>query len=294
MRTATLAAATLLLSLAGTAAAQDAPAPPWLTDFEMAKRAAKQDAKVVLAAFVGSDWCGYSIRQQQEVFDKPAFADWARKNAVLLLVDFPNAKELPAEQREHNRELARLCGVRGYPTMVVLDATGKQLGSLRYAPGGVRHWIERADEVLALGKPQPPTARGDWTSDYDAALQKARQEQKRLLVNFTGSDWCPYCIRLKEEIFSKPEFVAWAKQHVVLVELDFPRRKKLPEALVEQNKKLQEQFGIEGFPTVVFVGADGKEVSRLGYEGGGPTPWIAAAERELGLKPKDDKAPVGR
>lgn len=294
MRIVPFAAALLLLSPCGTARAQDATAPTWLTDFETAKATAKKDGKVIVAAFVGSDWCGYSIRQQQEVFDTAAFATWARQHAVLLRVDFPNATPLSSAQRDHNRELARLYGVRGYPTVVVTDALGKQLGTLRWAPGGVRHWIERADEVLALGKPQPPAARGDWTTDYAAALQKAKQEQKRLLVNFTGSDWCPYCIRLKDEIFSKPEFVAWAKQHVVLVELDFPRKKKLPEALAEQNKKLQEQFGIEGFPTVVFVGADGKEVSRLGYERGGPAPWIAAAERELGLQPKDGKAPAGR
>lgn len=276
------------------AAADPAPAaaptaasgPVWLTDFEQAKAAAKKDGKAIVAAFVGSDWCGYSMRMQKEVFDKPAFGKWAAANAVLLQVDFPLA-ELPAAQRAHNRDLARLYGVRGYPTIVLLDSAGKQIGLLRHAPGGVRNWIERADEQLAASKPVPPTEKLEWLTDYEAAKQRAKEQQKPLLVNFTGSDWCVFCIRLKNEIFSKPEFAAWAKEHVVLVELDFPRKKKLPKELAEQNEKLQEQFAVEGFPTVVFVGADGKEISRTGYERGGPTPWLAAAARELGLTGKE-------
>lgn len=261
--------------------------PVWLTDLEQAKAAAKKDGKAIVAAFVGSDWCGYSMRMQKEVFDQKKFATWAAANAVLLRVDFPLG-ELPAAQRAHNRDLARLYGVRGYPTIVLLDSAGKQIGLLRHAPGGVRNWIERADEQLAASKPVPPTEKLEWLTDYEAAKQRAQEQQKPLLVNFTGSDWCVYCIRLKNEIFGKPEFAAWAKQHVVLVELDFPRKKKLPKELAEQNQKLQDQFAVEGFPTVVFVGADGKEISRTGYERGGPTPWIAAVERELGIAKKDD------
>lgn len=260
--------------------------PVWLTDFEQAKAAAKKDGKAIVAAFVGSDWCGYSMRMQKEVFDKPAFGQWAATNAVLLRVDFPLG-ELPAAQRAHNRDLARLYGVRGYPTIVLLDAAGKQIGLLRHAPGGVRNWIERADEQLAASKPMPPAEKLEWLTDYEAAKRRAQEQKKPLLVNFTGSDWCVFCIRLKNEIFAKPEFAAWAKEHVVLVELDFPRKKKLPKELAEQNEKLQEQFAVEGFPTVVFVGTDGKEISRTGYERGGPTPWLAAAERELGIAKKD-------
>ena len=267
-------------------AATTTNSPSWFTDFEQAKAAAKKDGKAIVAAFVGSDWCGYSMRMQKEVFDQAAFATWAAANAVLLRVDFPLG-ELPAAQRAHNRDLARLYGVRGYPTVVLLDATGKQIGLLRQAPGGVRNWIERADEQLAASKPVPPGEKLEWLTDYEAAKQRAQEQKKPLLVNFTGSDWCVFCIRLKNEIFGKPEFAAWAKEHVVLVELDFPRKKKLPKELAEQNEKLQEQFAVEGFPTVVFVGADGKEISRTGYERGGPKPWLAAVEKELGIVRKD-------
>lgn len=256
--------------------------PQWLTDLETAKATARQQNKPIVAAFVGSDWCGYSIRQQKEVFDKPAFAKWAAEKAVLLKVDFP-LQELPAAQRDHNRDLKHLYGVRGYPTVVLLDSAGKQFGLLRYAPGGVRHWIERADEQLAQNQPKAPGERLDWKTDYAAALRLAKEQKKRVLVNFTGSDWCVFCHRLQAEIFARPEFSAWAKEHVVLVELDFPRNKKLPAELVEQNEKLQEQFSVEGFPTVVFVDADGKELTRTGYERGGVAPWLASVNRELGI-----------
>jgi len=268
-------------------AAKARTGPVWLTDFETAKATAKQQNKPIVAAFVGSDWCGYSIRQQKEVFDRPAFAKWAAEKAVLLMVDFP-LQQLPAAQHEANRELKHLYGVRGYPTVVLLDSAGKQFGLLRYAPGGVRHWIERAEDQLAQHQPQPPGERLVWQTDYAAALRTAKEQHKRVLVNFTGSDWCVYCRRLQAEIFSRAEFVAWAKEHVVLVELDFPRNKKLPKELAEQNEKLQEQFSVEGFPTVVFLDADGKELTRTGYERGGAAPWLANVARELGLAPADE------
>lgn len=268
-------------------AAQARTGPVWLTDFETAKATAKQQNKPIVAAFVGSDWCGYSIRQQKEVFDRPAFAKWAAEKAVLLKVDFP-LQELPAAQRDHNRDLKHLFGVRGYPTVVLLDSAGKQFGLLRYAPGGVRHWLERAEDQLAQHQPQPPGERLVWQTDYAAALRTAKEQQKRVLVNFTGSDWCVYCKRLQAEVFSRAEFVAWAKEHVVLVELDFPRNKKLPAELTEQNEKLQEQFSVEGFPTVVFVDADGKELTRTGYERGGVAPWLANVSRELGIAPASE------
>jgi len=288
---ATPSPATTPTPVANTPAPAASPAPTtngpvWLTDFEQAKAAAKKDGKVVVAAFVGSDWCGYSKRMQTEVFEQPAFATWAAANAVLLLVDFP-LRELPPAQLAHNRDLARLYGVRGYPTVVLLDANGKQIGLLRHAAGGLTHWLAQADEQLAASKPAPAGEKLTWLTDYDAAKKLAQEQKKPLLVNFTGSDWCVFCIRLKNEIFAKPEFSAWAKEHVVLVELDFPRKKKLPKELAEQNERLQEQFGVEGFPTVVFVGADGKEISRTGYERGGPKPWLTAVEKELGIASKD-------
>lgn len=114
-----------------------------------------------------------------------------------------------------------------------------------------------------------------------------------VLADFTGSDWCGWCIKLKDEVFSKPEFEEWAKEHVVLLELDFPKQKQLSDELKKQHEELRKEFGIDGFPTIVFMDAKGKKVGKSGYVAGGPAAWIAAAEKELGIKSKP-KAKKGK
>ncbi|MDX2185693.1 MAG: thioredoxin family protein [Opitutaceae bacterium] len=108
-----------------------------------------------------------------------------------------------------------------------------------------------------------------WTTDYQAALAKAKAENKLVLLDFTGSDWCGWCKRLDKEVFSQQEFKDFTQDRFVLVELDFPRKKKLDEATQKQNFELQDQFKIEGYPTIIIVDGDGKEIERLGYEEGG-------------------------
>ena len=116
-----------------------------------------------------------------------------------------------------------------------------------------------------------------WTEDYAAALKKAKAEKKLVLLDFTGSDWCPWCIKIDKEVFAKPEFAKYAKDHLVLVKVDFPRRRKLSAEQKAANAKLQQQFKVRGFPTLVVVNADGKEIWRQpGYRPGGPKAFIAS------------------
>ena len=96
-----------------------------------------------------------------------------------------------------------------------------------------------------------PAVRGEeglWQTDFSAAKAKAKSEKKFLLVDFTGSDWCIWCKRLKAEVFDKDEFQNEAPKHFVLVELDFPSTKKLPDELKQQNETLQKKYEIHGFP----------------------------------------------
>ena len=104
------------------------------------------------------------------------------------------------------------------------------------------------------------------------------------MLFFTGSDWCGWCIRLQTEVFKKPEFATWAKDNVVLVELDFPRRTALSAELTAQNNELQQFFAVQGYPTVWFVNAttnDGKvnfdKLGSTGYLAGGPEIWLNVA-----------------
>jgi len=113
-----------------------------------------------------------------------------------------------------------------------------------------------------------------WGTDFEAAKEEAAERGVPILVDFTGSDWCGWCIRLKEEVFEKDAFIEYAKEHLVLLELDFPMRKELPEALREQNEKLRERFQIRGFPTILLLDAEGEELARTGYQAGGPDNYI--------------------
>jgi len=106
----------------------------------------------------------------------------------------------------------------------------------------------------------------EWLTDYQKALDTAKAEKKLVMVDFTGSDWCGWCMKLKKEVFTQPEFQKFAKEHLVLLEVDFPQRKELPAATKAQNDKLAKEFKIEGYPTIVLLDPAGKEVDRGGYE----------------------------
>ena len=89
-----------------------------------------------------------------------------------------------------------------------------------------------------------------WYTDLMQANELSKSTHKPLFAFFTGSDWCVWCWKLQNDVFSKREFIDWAKKNVVLVELDFPRRKTLSPALTEQNNSLQQTFQVQGYPTI--------------------------------------------
>jgi protein disulfide-isomerase len=122
-------------------------------------------------------------------------------------------------------------------------------------------------------------AKPGWLTDFKKAQGEAKAGKKLLLVDFTGSDWCGWCIRLDREVFSKPEFQEYASKNLVLLEIDFPRTMELSAELKAQNQQLAEEFGIQGFPTVVVMDSDGKPVGVLGYTPGGPAAFIAQLDK---------------
>ena len=132
--------------------------------------------------------------------------------------------------------------------------------------------------VLALVRVN--AAEIEWQTDVPKAVTQAKTEKKLVMLDFTGSDWCIYCVKLNQEVFSKPEFVAYAKKNLVAVEVDFPRRKKLSDAQQQANDALAKKYEIPGYPTIIVLDGDGKKVGQLEYEpGGGPTAFIAALEK---------------
>ena len=122
-------------------------------------------------------------------------------------------------------------------------------------------------------------AKPGWLTSLEQAQKEAQAKNRLLLMDFTGSDWCGWCIMLDKEVFSKPEFKEYASKNLVLLELDFPRAKKMPPEVTEQNEKLAVKYGIQGFPTVVVFDSAGKPLGALGYQAGGPQAFIAELEK---------------
>jgi thioredoxin-related protein len=122
-----------------------------------------------------------------------------------------------------------------------------------------------------------------WDDDYEKALAKAKAENKMVLLDFTGSDWCSWCMKLDKEVFSKKEFKDYAKENLVLVEVDFPNAKRQTKKLKEQNEKLKAEHSIKGYPTIVVLNSEGNKIGQLGYMPGGPAPFI---EKLNGFKAK--------
>lgn len=121
----------------------------------------------------------------------------------------------------------------------------------------------------------------NWSSDYKVALKKSAKEGRPVLLDFTGSDWCIWCHRLHDEVFDQPEFRDYAQQNLILVQVDFPQHKKLPNDLIKQNFSLQSEFSVEGYPTIVIVDSTGKELGRLGYMEGGAKTFVRSLQRLL-------------
>jgi thioredoxin-related protein len=134
--------------------------------------------------------------------------------------------------------------------------------------------------VVAAAPPpaEKPRVRAEytWLTDFASAKQQAANENKKMLLDFTGSDWCYFCKKLDAEVLSTPTFKDFAKDYV-LVRVDFPRSHELPPDLKNQNKALAQQYRINGFPTVVELSSSGQEIARQnGYHpGSGPQAYIA-------------------
>lgn len=105
-------------------------------------------------------------------------------------------------------------------------------------------------------------AKEGWGEDMAKAKAEALASKKYLFLDFTGSDWCSWCKKIDKDIFAKEEFMTLAKEKLVLVEVDFPEGKTLPAAVKSQNEALKQTFKVQGFPTLVLLSPEGKEVRR--------------------------------
>ncbi len=244
----------------------------WLGSETDALAKAKETSKPVLLS-ITSDDTESSTKLKTEIFASDEFTKWAAEKVVLAQVNLTT-------DREVGEELMKRFELKGLPAVIFLDAEGKDLGHSGYMTGAKpKDWIADANQKLRAAKG------GDdgWLTDYKEAQKRARAEGKLILADFTGSDWCSFCIKLHDETFDTQDFKDWASANVVLLVVDHPRSKELPAAEKAQNDKLDKDFPAGGFPNVVFIDGKGKKKGEIG----GYKPhdeWMKAAKQIAGNK----------
>ena len=124
------------------------------------------------------------------------------------------------------------------------------------------------------GQSASTTGNLNWTSNLEKAIEQAKKENKAVLVNFTGSDWCIWCKRLSAEVFQQKEFETYAKDNLVLVMLDFPKNIEQTQETKSYNNMLAQKYGIQGFPTILIFNNQGKMVAQTGYQPGGASNYV--------------------
>lgn len=124
-----------------------------------------------------------------------------------------------------------------------------------------------------------------WIHDYDQAIKDSKKYNRPILINFTGSDWCGWCIRLKKEVFSKSVFKNYASKNLILLELDFPRRKSQSPKIKKQNNNLAKKYRIRGYPTIILINEKGDIIARTGYRRGGADKYVKHLKELISQKP---------
>jgi thioredoxin-related protein len=127
---------------------------------------------------------------------------------------------------------------------------------------------------------QVMAAEAVWLNDLPKAQAEAKTEKKIVLMDFTGSDWCPACIALRKKVLDSKEFQEYATKNVVLMEVDFPQDHKQSDALRKANDNLLQKYNVDAYPTLIILDSNGKEIGRqVGYDGGSPATVIATLQK---------------
>ena len=125
------------------------------------------------------------------------------------------------------------------------------------------------------------TSSHDWKTSFSESVQLSADSGKPILAFFTGSNWCGWCKVLNSKILETPVFVEWAKENVIMLELDFPTDYEQSQEIKDQNQQLQKMYGITGFPTIIVMDANGKPILQLGYEDVSPDVYAAKIESAI-------------
>lgn len=134
--------------------------------------------------------------------------------------------------------------------------------------------------VFASGK--------EWLTNLEDAMKLSQKTGKPILVDFSGSDWCGWCIKLDREVFSQKAFKDFAKENLILVMIDFPRKSNMTPKQKKANRALSEKYNIEGFPTVLLLDGKGKVIVRTGYQDGGAKKYVEYLKSKMPVKKTEE------
>jgi len=133
-----------------------------------------------------------------------------------------------------------------------------------------------------------------WQTDMEKAAATAKASGRYMLLDFTGSDWCGWCMKLDAEVFSQKAFREYAEKNLVCVKIDFPRRISLPEDLKKQNDALLSKYAVRGFPTIIILSPSGETVGRTGYQPGGADSYVRHLKSIIDAHRAKSSPPAGK
>ncbi|HPR74211.1 MAG TPA: thioredoxin family protein [Bacteroidales bacterium] len=258
----------------------------WHNNIEDALDKAAVNDKYVFVFFTGSDWCSWCHKLTDEVFDHDEFQTYVKKNMEMVLLDFPRSTPQDQATKKYNEEKRDLYGIRGYPSVIILESNGEIAMQLGYREGGPVEYVKYIEGVLnwdsaELEEPYISPSGQKWYRNLDQAQKLAQEQDKHILINFTGSDWCTWCHRLRDEVFEQPEFTQFSNDELILVRFDFPKSIELPAGEESYNMKMAQKYGVRGFPSIFLLNKKGITIKKFGYEAGGPENYINMLEDQM-------------
>lgn len=276
---------------------QPGPSPEWFVNFQPASEKAREGKRHLLVLCTGADWCPPCKRLTREVLQSEEFKEYAAQNLVLLYLNFPRRTQQPADQVKHNQEIRRKFGFRGsVPSYILMDPDGQivrrrsgylplpafmefiqtekpqQTSSEPAEPAAKMNTGTQEVPVLQAEIPVTPSGwRGgpdsQWQIYYPAALALAKQKHKKVFVLHTGSDWCGFCIKLRQDVLSQREFKRFADKNLILLYLDSPHKNPLPEEQLRHNQEVCRELAFpRGVPAFILLDENGSViVKHAGY-----------------------------
>lgn len=185
--------------------------------------------------------------------------------------------------------LISLLSILTLSSIFIFTGCSKDKESSTAESTSVNSQAEKIVETVSQVQSEDSYIPDGWTSDLLAALSESEESGKDVLLNFTGSDWCSWCHKLMDEVFSTSEFKKYADENLILVFLDFPNGIELSAEVVKQNELMAQIFGVEGFPTIWLMDSEQVPIMKTGYQAGGADEYIRHLKED---RPELDEATI--